>query len=95
MRLKRTIKFTIKKYQQLSDVQKYGGILSEEAKDQFEIWINHKNLEYFMKAQKLNQRQAKWVLYLLRFNFALKYVAGKSMGQADSLSRLGRESRER
>ena len=26
--------------------------LLEGAKDQFEIWINHKNLEYFMKAQK-------------------------------------------
>ena len=40
-----------------------------------------------MKAQKLNQRQARWALYLSRFDFALKYVAGKSMGQADSLSR--------
>ena len=26
----------------------------EEAKDRFEIWIDHKNLKYFMKAQKLN-----------------------------------------
>ena len=26
----------------------------EGAKDQFEIWIDHKNLEYFMKTQKLN-----------------------------------------
>ena len=24
------------------------------AKDQFEIWTDHKNLEYFIKAQKLN-----------------------------------------
>ena len=31
----------------------------EGAKDQFEIWMDHKNLEYFMKAQKLNQRQAR------------------------------------
>jgi len=31
----------------------------EEAKDWFEIWMDHKNLEYFMKAQKLNQRQAR------------------------------------
>jgi len=27
----------------------------------FEIWIDHKNLKYFMKAQKLNQRQARYV----------------------------------
>jgi len=26
----------------------------EGAKDQFKIWMDHKNLEYFMKAQKLN-----------------------------------------
>ena len=59
----------------------------EGAKDQFEIWLDHKNLEYFIKAQKLNQRQARWALYLSRFDFALKYVAGKSIGQADSLSK--------
>ena len=26
----------------------------KEAKGQFKIWTDHKNLEYFMKAQKLN-----------------------------------------
>ena len=26
----------------------------KEAKDQFEIWTDHKNLEYFIKSQKLN-----------------------------------------
>jgi len=31
----------------------------EGVKDWFEIWTDHKNLEYFMKAQKLNQRQAR------------------------------------
>ena len=40
-----------------------------------------------MKAQKLNQRQARWLLYLSRFDFALKHMAGKSMGRVDSLSR--------
>jgi len=40
-----------------------------------------------MKAQKLNQRRARWVLYLLRFDFTLKHVAGKSIEQANSLSR--------
>ena len=44
-------------------------------------------MEYFIKAQKLNQRQARWSLYLSRFDFALKYVAGKSMRRANSLSR--------
>ena len=59
----------------------------EGAKDWFKIWTDHKNLEYFMKAQKLNQRQVRWSLYLSIFDFALKHVAGKSMGRADSLSR--------
>ena len=40
-----------------------------------------------MKAQKLNQKQARQALYLSRFDFTLKYIAGKSMGQADSLTR--------
>jgi len=53
----------------------------------FEIWTDHKNLEYFMKAQKLNRRQARWALYLSRFNFTLKHVLGSKMGKADSLSR--------
>ena len=38
--------------------------LLEGAQFKFEIWTDHKNLEYFMKTQKLNRRQAKWALYL-------------------------------
>ena len=53
----------------------------------FEIWTDHKNLEYFMKVQKLNKRQARWALYLLRFDFTLKHVPESKMGKADSLSR--------
>jgi len=40
-----------------------------------------------MKAQKLNQRQARWALYLSRFDFMLKHIPGSKMGKADSLSR--------
>jgi len=36
----------------------------EGAKLEFEIWMDHKNLQYFITSQKLNQRQAKWALYL-------------------------------
>ena len=53
----------------------------------FEIWTDHKNLEYFMKVQKLNRRQARWVLYLSRFNFMLKHILGSKIEKADSLSR--------
>jgi len=53
----------------------------------FEIWTDHKNLEYFMKVQKLNRRQARWALYLSRFDFVLKHIPGAKMEKADSLSR--------
>ena len=31
----------------------------EGAKLEFEIWTDHKNLQYFMTSQKLNRRQAR------------------------------------
>jgi len=59
----------------------------EGTKLEFEIWTDHKNLQYFMTSQKLNHKQARWALYLSRFNFTLKHIPGKSMGKADRLSR--------
>ena len=59
----------------------------EGTKERFEIWSDHKNLEYFMSNQKLNRQQARWVLYLSRFDFILKHVLGGKMGKADRLSR--------
>ena len=40
-----------------------------------------------MKVQKLDRRQARWTLYLSRFDFVLKHVLESKMGKADSLSR--------
>ena len=59
----------------------------EGAAIKFEIQTDYKNLKYFMKVQKLNRRQARWALYLSRFNFTLKHVPGSKIGKADSLSR--------
>ena len=61
--------------------------LLEDTKYKFEIWTDHKNLEYFIKVQKLNRRQAQWTLYLLRFDFILKHVSDTKIGKADRLSR--------
>ena len=61
--------------------------LLKGVQSKFEIWTNHKNLEYFMKVQKLNRRQACWTLYLSRFDFILKYVSGARMRKVDRLSR--------
>jgi len=61
--------------------------LLEGAKFRFEIWTDHKNLEYFIKMQKLNRRQACWAFYLLRFNFTLKYVLEMKIEKVDEISR--------
>ena len=54
---------------------------------QFEIQSDHKNLEYWRKAQHLTQRQARWALYLSRFDFVITHKPGTSNGRADALSR--------
>ena len=40
-----------------------------------------------MSNQKLNRRQARWALYLSRFDFVLKHISESKMGKADGLSR--------
>jgi len=59
----------------------------EGAQHKVEIWTDHQNLQYFMTAQKLNQRQVRWSLYLSCFDFSLHHRPGKSMGKPDALSR--------
>jgi hypothetical protein len=59
----------------------------EGATHKVEIWTDHKNLEYFMSAKKLNHRQARWSLTLARFDFVMHHQPGKSMGKSDALSR--------
>jgi len=50
-----------------------------------EIWTDHKNLEYFMTAKKLNRHQAHWSLYLACFDFKLVHHPGYSIGKPDAL----------
>jgi len=52
-----------------------------------EIWTDHKNLEYFMTAKKLNRCQARWSLHLARFDFSLHHHPRCTMGKPDALSR--------
>jgi len=59
----------------------------EGATHPVEIWTDHKNLEYFMTAKKLNRRQARWSLHLARFDFLLHHRPGRTMGKPDALSR--------
>jgi len=59
----------------------------EGAEHRCEIWTDHKNLQYFMTAKKLNRRQARWSLLLARFDFIMHHCPSKSMGKTDALSR--------
>jgi len=59
----------------------------EEATHLVEIWTDHKNLEYFMTAKKLNHCQARWSLHLARFDFLLHHHPGRTMGKPNVLSR--------
>ena len=53
---------------------------------QFEVWTDHKNLEYFCTSKKLNRWQARWSLHLSQFDFMLHHHPGHSMGKSDALS---------
>jgi hypothetical protein len=57
------------------------------AQHTFEILTDHKNLEYFISAKKLNCRQARWELELAEYDFTLVHKPGKSHGKPDALSR--------
>jgi len=59
----------------------------EGARHPVEIWTDHKNLEYFITAKKLNHCQARWSLYLARFDFKLTHHPGCCMGKPNALSR--------
>ena len=53
----------------------------------FEVWTDHKNLEYFYKKQQLSERQIRWAEVLARYNFKMTYRPGKEAVVPDALSR--------
>ena len=59
----------------------------EGAEHPFIVWTDHKNLSYIRTAKRLNSRQARWALFLGRFNFTLTYRPGSRNGKPDALSR--------
>jgi len=58
-----------------------------DAKEPFEVWMDHENLKYFREPHKLNGRQAWWYLKLKDYNFTLKHIPGKTNTKVDILSR--------
>lgn len=59
----------------------------EGASQPFLVWSDHKNLAYLRSARRLNSRQARWALFLGRFNFTLTYRPGSRNVKPDALSR--------
>ena len=59
----------------------------EGAVQSFIVWTDHKNLTYLHSARRLNRRQARWALFLGRFNFTLTYRPGSRSTKSDALSR--------
>src|SRR5260370_25631088 len=53
----------------------------------FEVIMDHKNMEWWTTMRDLNRRQARWSLYLSRFDFKVTYRKGESM-QADCYDRV-------
>lgn len=59
----------------------------EGAKEKVQIFTDHRNLGYFQTAQNLNRRQARWSLFLSRFDYELHHRPGRLSGKPDALSR--------
>lgn len=53
----------------------------------FLVWTDHRNLSYLRSARRLNSRQARWALFLGRFQFTLSYRPGSRNIKPDALSR--------
>jgi hypothetical protein len=52
-----------------------------------QVFIDHKNLEYFMTTKVLNRRQAYWAQELAGVDFKIFYRKGISNSKPDTLSR--------
>ncbi|CAJ0940024.1 unnamed protein product, partial [Ranitomeya imitator] len=59
----------------------------EGAKHRVVVLTDHKNLIYLESAKRLNPRQARWSLFLSRFDFVVSYLPGSKNVKADALSR--------
>lgn len=52
-----------------------------------QIFSDHRNLEFFMTTRDLNRRQARWSMFLNRFNFIIYHRPGHLSAGPDGLSR--------
>ena len=57
------------------------------ARQTFEIWTDHNNLQYFRQPQKVNRRQARWITELANYDYTLHHKPGSLNKKANALSR--------
>jgi hypothetical protein len=55
------------------------------------VLIDHKSLKYFMITKKLNKRQAKWVEFLIEFDFKIAYQSEKKNDKANSFIKRSKD----
>ncbi len=55
--------------------------------EEFEVFTNHKSLQYLLSQRELNNQQHCWLKYLSDYNCTIQYHLGKSNLVADALSR--------
>ena len=53
----------------------------------FEIWTDHRNLQFFRKLQDLDCQHAHWIIDLADYNFELVHKAGRTHIKPDILWR--------
>ena len=63
----------------------------QRKQDRFQIYTDHKSLEYFMSTKQLTARQARWAEALSEYYFIITYRPGKDNVQADALTRRNDE----
>jgi len=69
--------------------------------NRFTVLSDHKNLQHFMTARKLSERQVRWSQVLSQFNFQLRFRAGKkslrpgcALSTTNKICRRGEEDEE-
>lgn len=60
----------------------------EGAKHKFKVITDYRNLEYLHEAKRLNPGQARWALFVTRFNFTVSYIPCHKNQKADALYRM-------
>ena len=58
-----------------------------QTEGRFDIFTDHRALEWFMTTKKLSSRQASWAEFLSRYHILIRYRPGKHNPLADALSR--------